>query len=146
MGLAGRRPYRGVKRGAFCVPALTRAGLFLALFALFSQAIVLAVPPMAPPGNVREAARELVALVGPDVFICAQADESRAPAAPAGCDDRCPICQAGAGGLAFVAPSPAFHLSPSFVLGGPLAFPKTPRAPPRGPNLIALARGPPASI
>jgi len=118
----------------------------LALWALFAQALALAVPPMAAPGDARRAAIELGALLGPGVIICTQADEPGAPPAPMTCDDRCPICQANAGALAFVAPAPPVHAAPVPLVVEPLAFPKTARAPPRGPLLIAFARGPPSLI
>jgi hypothetical protein len=101
---------------------------------------------MAAPGDARHAAIELGALLGPGVVICAQSDEPGAPPAPMNCDDRCPICQASAGAFAFVAPAPSVHAAPTPRLFDALAFPATPRAPPRGPVLIAFARGPPSLI
>ncbi len=138
-----------VRRGLF--PAIrrgasARAGLFLALWALFAQALTLAVPPMAAPGDARHAAVELQALLGPGIVICSQADEPGAPPPPMNCDDRCPICQANAGALAFIAPDPPVHVTPILRPIEALAFPATPRAPPRGPILIAFARGPPSPI
>jgi hypothetical protein len=119
----------------------------LALWALFAQALALAVPPMAAPGDARRAAIELGALLGPGVVICTQADEPGAPPAPMTCDDRCPICQANAGALAFVAPAPPVHAAPILlVVRARSPFLRRPRAPPRGPVLIAFARGPPSLI
>jgi hypothetical protein len=137
-----------VRRGLF--PAIrrggsARAGLLLALWALLAQALTFAIPPMAAPGDARHAALELGALFGPGVVICSQADEPSAPP-PVNCGDRCPICQANAGVLAFVTPTPPVHFVPVPLLVEPLAFPKTARAPPRGPVRIAFARAPPSLI
>jgi hypothetical protein len=99
---------------------------------------------MAAPSDARRAAAELGALFGPGVVICSQADEPGAPPAPLTCDDRCPICQAHAGALAFVTPPPPVHFAPIPLVIKALAFPKTARAPPRGPVRIASARAPPS--
>jgi hypothetical protein len=139
--LVGRGRFQAIRRGA-----IGRLGVLLALWALFAQALTLTVPPMAAPGDARHAALELRALLGPGVVICAQSDEPGAPPAPMNCDDRCPICQANAGALAFVTPAPPVHAAPILSLFDPLAFPATARAPPRGPTLIAFARGPPSLI
>jgi hypothetical protein len=101
---------------------------------------------MSPPHGAQQAARELKALLGPGVVICTQSDDPGAPPPASTCDDRCPICQAGAGAFVFVAPSLAIHPAPIFRLAGSLAFPAAPRAPPRGPILVAQARGPPSSV
>jgi hypothetical protein len=100
---------------------------------------------MAPPSDARHAAVELGALFGPGVVICSQADEPGAPP-PVSCDDRCPICQANAGALAFVTPPPPTHFAPIPLVVEALAFPKTARAPPRGPVRTALARAPPSLV
>ena len=139
--MVGRGRFQAIRRGA-----TGRLGLLLALWALFAQALTLAVPPMAAPDDARRAAFELAALIGPGVVICTQADEPGAPPAPMNCDDRCPICQANAGALAFVMPAPPVQGAPILRLFDALAFPATPRAPPRGPVLIAFARGPPSLI
>jgi hypothetical protein len=137
-----------VRRGLFVAlrrGASARAGLLLVLWALFAQALALAVPPMAASGDARHAASELSALLGPGVVICSQADEPGAPP-PISCDDRCPICQVHAGALAFLAPPPPVHFAPIPLVIEALAFPKTARAPPRGPVRIASARAPPSLI
>jgi hypothetical protein len=138
--LVGRGRFQAIRQGA-----IGRLGLVFALWALFAQALTLAVPPMAAAGDARRAAFELAALIGPNVIICTQSDEPGAPA-PMNCDDRCPICQANAGALAFVTPGPPIQAVPILHLFDALAFPATPRAPPRGPVLIAFARGPPSLI
>jgi hypothetical protein len=113
---------------------------------LLLQALAVSAPPMDDFADARDAAQTLARLLGPSVVVCAQLDDSRAPATPHPCNDRCPLCQAGAGAFAFVVPAPAPALAPTPRLFGALVFPPTARAPPRGPYLIALARGPPALI
>jgi hypothetical protein len=137
-----------IRRGLF--PAIrrgasARAGLFLALWALFAQALTLAVPPMAASSDARHAALELGALFGPGVVICSQADEPNAPT-PVNCDNHCPICQANAGALAFLTPAPPVHFVPVPLAVEPLAVSKAARAPPRSPVRIASARAPPSLI
>ena len=132
---------RGALRGK-----CARFGVLLSFLALFSQALAFASTPMAASRDVREVARELGALIGPGVVICATSDDSGRPTAPMNCDERCPLCQAVAGAFAFIPPTAAKSFAPGVILIDALAFPIKPRAPPPRPLLAPRPRGPPSAI
>ena len=118
-----------------------RVGLWLAAFALLSQALVVAAPDLGV-ANARSAARELTALLGPGVVVCVQVDGSGAPAPD--CHDQCPLCRLAADLAGLDPPPPARVVEPVRVAETRLPFPLKPRVRAADFTGFALARGPPS--
>lgn len=123
---------------------LVRLGLWLTAFALLSQSLAIAAPPMVS-GDARSAAAELTALLGPGVVVCTQGDSGGAPhQSPADCRDQCPLCQVAANAAALDLPAAAALAAPARALLAKLVFtPQTQKIPqPRA--AFSRARGPPS--
>jgi hypothetical protein len=123
---------------------LARLGLWLSAFALLSQSLAIAAPPMVS-GDARSAAAELTALLGPGVVVCTQADSGDVPhPSPADCRDQCPLCQVVASAAALDLPVVAGEPAPTRTLAEKIRF--TPQtleiAKPR--SKFSRARGPPS--
>ena len=133
MRLAGERNRMGLG-GLFA-----RVGVWLAAFALLSQSF--AAPEMGVRDS-RSAARELAALFGPGVVVCAQTDGPVAP--PPDCHDQCPLCRHAGDVAAFDSPPLTSVAKPVRVTETKLPFPRKPRGRAADFNGFALARGPPS--
>lgn len=137
MRRAGDRKRQGLS-GLFA-----RVGLWLAAFALLSQSLVVAAPDMRA-ADARSAARELTALLGPGVDVCAQVDGSGAPAPATDCHDQCPLCRLAADVAALDRPPLARIADPVRVADARLPFPSNPRVRTADFRGFSLARGPPS--
>ena len=128
----------------FASRLFARLGLWLAAFALLSQSLVVAAPPMAGARDARTAVAELAALLGPGVVVCASEDGSGAPAKPLHRHDECPLCRLAAASSAFDVPHAEPLDAPALALVAKLAIsPRADEIPPP-PHQFSLARGPPS--
>ena len=138
MRRAGDRKRQGLS-GLFA-----RVGMWLAAFALLSQSLVVAAPDMRA-ADARSAARELTALLGPGVVVCAQVDGSGGAPAPAtDCHDQCPLCRLVADVAALDPPPLARIAEPDRVAETRLPFPSNSRVRTADFPGFSLARGPPS--
>jgi hypothetical protein len=119
-----------------------RLGLWLTAFALLSQSLAIAAPPMFP-GDARSAATELAALLGPGVVICSQSDSGGTPNHRLDCR-QCPLCQVVANAAALDAPAAPPLIAPTRALAIKLGVSAQPRLLPRPAPAFSLARGPPS--
>jgi hypothetical protein len=121
-------------------------GLWLVSFALLSQALALPLHQMGRTPS-QAAIGELRAIFGDAAVLCVQADDGQgAPTLPDQSHSHCPLCQAGAGALAFVLPVPmATQQLPPVVAD--FLIPEA-QAPPSASrrSLAAQPRGPPSQV
>ena len=102
---------------------------------------------MRPANPSERAAAALHAMFGDLAVLCIVDDAGKGgPAAPDPCDAHCPLCQAGAGALATVLPTPPAQPARHDVVVGFL----TPQSPTRTDaalwRVAAEPRGPPAKV
>ncbi len=121
-----------------------RLGLWLAAFALLSQSLALAAPPMFPD-DPRSAATELSALLGPGVVVCAQSDGQDIPShPPSDCRDQCPLCQVVANAAALDSPATAELSAPARARATRLGHAPLITGIPAPRVAFSFARGPPS--
>jgi hypothetical protein len=121
-----------------------RVGLWLAAFALLSQSLAVAAPPMFEPEDAGSVAAQLSALLGQGVVVCSQADEPGAPHRPYDCHDQCPLCRVVADASILSLPSTEPLPAPPLLATGRIEIipqPRRIRSPPPG---FSFARGPPS--
>lgn len=148
-----RRGQRGLREGrrvgAAAASCRDHLGFVLALLVLLSQTLALPLHQMGPTSTSgpEQAAYQLKQVFGDSVVLCVQTEDGKGPAAPLdqSCA-HCPLCQAGAGALAMVLPTPTAEPSRIAVVVRRLApSSQTPRHIERD-RVAAQPRGPPAEV
>ena len=133
----------GERRTGFAA-IFARVGLWLAAFALLSQSLSVAAPPVFEPVDAGSAAAELSAMLGQGVVVCSQADDPGAPRHPYDCCDQCPLCRVVADASLLSLPSAEPLPAPPLVATGRIEIIPRPRRIPSPPTGFSLARGPPS--
>ncbi len=125
-----------------------RLGLVLALLAFFSQTLALPMHPMGPTDPIERAAVELKATFGDLAALCVQEDNRSPTPGPINQTDdcHCPLCQAGAGALAAVLPTPAAEPQRLAIVADFLEPESTALAYNARWRVAAQPRGPPAQV